>query len=181
MITVNGAVCKNKPIVTVCKEQSYDGNLSKFGPVALRHQTVIEVVGELGDFSFERANSFQLLVPVFEHLFGNIKGSQHSNCQRWLLRDLFVNPVEHRVDVRGDLFRKVFVFSTEWVVRAEDLDFDALAGHTVCRNYVRKLVRRHVNQIALTVVPFQRERLQARIDLRYQLFNLCLQLFLLLS
>jgi hypothetical protein len=162
------------------KEQLYGRLSSDTRAATPRVEAIIEVVGEFGNFSFQITDSLLLLIPLFQHFFCNVQCSQYSHRQWRLFGYFFVNPVEHRVHVRSDLLREVFVFSTEWVIRAEDLDFDAFAGHTVCRHYVRKLVRRYVNQIALTVIPFQRDPLQARIELRNQLFDLRLQLFLLL-
>ncbi len=163
----------------IFKEQLIDRFLSDIR-TPTRIQTIVQIVGEFGNFSFQIIDSFLLLFPIFQHFFRNIQCSQYGHRQWWLLGYFFMNPVQHCVNVRGDSFGKVFILAPKRVIRAEDFDLDALAGHTVRRNYVRKLVRRYVNQIALTVIRVERELLETRINFRNQLFHLGPHLFLLL-
>src|SRR3990172_12478121 len=102
--------------------------------LAQRVQTIIQIVVQLDDFSFQMHHGLLVLLPLLHEVLGDVQRRKDRNGEGWLLWDLIVNLRQHGIDVGRNPLGKILVLPPEGILGTEYLDLDAFTVHKMLNN-----------------------------------------------
>ena len=89
-------------------------------------ERIVQVVRDLAQLPINESGHAADFLPLLEEIFCNVQCRKYRHGERWLLGKLGVDGVDHFVNVRRHLARKLLALSPERVLRTEYSYLDAL-------------------------------------------------------